>query len=269
MNWGHAQRAFLAILRREALRLLRQRERLLATFVRPLLWLAIFAAGFRATLGLSITPPYQTYVLYEVYIVPGLAAMMLLFNGIQTSLAMVYDREIGTMRLLLASPLPRWFALGCRLVAAQLAIVPAVLVFLLLARFWNVRPPALGYLAEIPALIAGGLMLGSLGLLISAFSRQLENFAAAMNFVIFPMFFASTALYPLWRIDDASAILALIARLNPFTYVVELIRFALYLQLNVWAMSVVCIAAAVAFAAAVAVYDPAIVFRRLKQHDVE
>jgi ABC-2 type transport system permease protein len=242
---------------------------LLATFVRPLLWLAIFAAGFRATLGLSITPPYQTYVLYEVYIVPGLAGMMLLFNGIQTSLAMVYDREIGTMRLLLASPLPRWFALGCRLIAAQLAIVPAVIMFLLIARLWYVRPPTLGYLVVIPALIAGGLMLGSLGLLISAFFRQLENFAAAMNFVIFPMFFASTALYPLWRIDDASEILAVAARLNPFTYVVELIRFALYLQLNAWALIVVCATAAVTFAAAVTVYDPAIVFRRLHQHRAE
>jgi len=254
-------RALAAIVRREALRLLSQRERLVATFVRPLLWLAIFAAGFRGALGLSITPPYETYILYEVYIVPGLAAMMLLFNGIQTSLAMVYDREAGTMRLLLTSPVPRWIALGARLLASQLVIMPAVIAFLLLARLWHVRPPLAGYVVAMPALLLSGTMLGALGLILSAFSRQLENFAAAMNFVIFPMFFASTALYPLWRINDASPSLAFIVQVNPFSHVVELIRFALYLQLNLSALGVVTAVTTAAFAAATAAYDPSSLLR--------
>ena len=53
-----------------------------------------------------------------------------------------------------------------------------------------------------------------------------------MNFVIFPMFFASSALYPLWRIAEASPVLAKICAFNPFTYCVELIRFALYGQIK-------------------------------------
>ena len=64
--------AFGGIARRELLRFANQRERFLAALVRPLVWLFIFAAGFRSVLGLSITPPYQTYVLYEVYVTPGL-----------------------------------------------------------------------------------------------------------------------------------------------------------------------------------------------------
>lgn len=96
--------AFLGIARRETLRFVNQRGRFLAALVRPLVWLFIFAAGFRAVLGLSITPPYQTYVLYEVYVTPGLVAMIQLFNGMQSSLSMVYDRETGAMRTLLVSP---------------------------------------------------------------------------------------------------------------------------------------------------------------------
>ena len=92
---------FSGIARREALRFVNQRGRFLAALVRPLVWLFIFAAGFRAVLGLSITPPYQTYVLYEVYVTPGLCAMIQLFNGMQSSLSMVYDRETGAMRTLL------------------------------------------------------------------------------------------------------------------------------------------------------------------------
>src|SRR5438270_12678167 len=79
------------IIWREGLRFLHQRERFVSALVRPLVWLLIFAAGFRQTLGISIIPPYETYVLYGVYITPGLMAMIQLFNGMQASLSMVHD----------------------------------------------------------------------------------------------------------------------------------------------------------------------------------
>ena len=126
-GWGTA---FAGITRREALRFANQRERFLAALVRPLVWLFIFAAGFRSVLGLSITPPYQTYVLYEVYVTPGLAGMILLFSGMQSSLSMVYDRETGAMRTLLVSPYPRWFLLGSKLLASVLVSVLQVYAFL-------------------------------------------------------------------------------------------------------------------------------------------
>src|SRR5262245_46544626 len=101
----HLMRAFNGIVWRELLRFLQQRERFLAALVRPLIWLIIFAAGFRAALGIAIIPPYQTYITYDVYITPGLLAMIQLFNGMQSSLSMVYDREMGSMRVLLTTPL--------------------------------------------------------------------------------------------------------------------------------------------------------------------
>ena len=71
-------------------------------------------------------------------------------------------------------------------------------------------------------------MLGSLGMFLSSAIKQLENFAGVMNFVIFPMFFASSALYPLWKIEETSEWLFYICQFNPFTYAVECIRFSLY-----------------------------------------
>ena len=224
---------------REGLRFLHQRGRFLSALVRPLVWLFIFAAGFRAALGVSIIPPYKTYILYEVYIMPGLVAMIQLFNGLQSSLSMVYDREVGAMRILLVSPYPRWFLLLCKLIAGIAVSLIQVYAFLLVAYFWGVRPPSWGYLAVVPALVLSGLMLGALGLLLSSLFRQLENFASVMNFVIFPMFFASSALYPLWRVRESSTLLYDICRFNPFTHAVELIRFALYLQINWTSLAVV------------------------------
>ena len=235
----HYLRCLDGVIWREWLRFLNQRGRFLSALVRPLVWLGIFAAGFRFTLGVSIIPPYETYVPYEVYVVPGLAAMIQLFNGMQSSLSMVYDREMGSMRVLLVSPLPRWYLLICKLVAGVLVAVVQVYVFLLITWFWEVEPPLWGYLTLLPALIIAGLMLAALGLLLSSFIRQLENFAGVMNFVIFPMFFASSALYPLWRMKESSLLLYRIASSNPFSHAVELIRFALYGQVNVDALLLV------------------------------
>jgi ABC-2 type transport system permease protein len=282
---------FRGIVWREVLRFLHQRERFFSALVRPLVWLFIFAAGFRQVLGVSIIPPYETYILYEVFVVPGLLGMILLFNAMQSSLSMVYDRETGAMRTLLVSPFPRSYLLLSKLIGGVAVAVIQSYVFLAIFYFWEadltgpayallLGPPALlglfliftsnsekisddfaqkvmlafavvelaaaaaviywwqlpgpsmNFVTVLPALILSGLMLGSLALFISSVIRQLENFAGVMNFVIFPMFFASSALYPLWRVRESSPLLYEICRLNPFTYAVELIRFALYGQVG-------------------------------------
>jgi ABC-2 type transport system permease protein len=252
-----AWRCLLGILWREALRFVHQRTRFLSALVRPLVWLFIVAAGFRSVLGVSIIPPYETYILYDEYIVPGLIAMIQLFNGMQSSLSMVYDREMGSMRVLLTSPMPRWFLLTARLLAGTLLSLPQVYVFLLIARLWGVEPPPMGYVTVLPALLVAGLMLGALGLLLSSAIRQLENFAGVMNFVIFPMFFASSALYPLWKVEEASPLLRDVCGLNPFTYAVELVRFALYGQVDTQSLLLVLAFAVVFLGGAILAYDPA------------
>ena len=256
LGWTGRLHALRGIAWREALRFVRQRERFFSALVRPLVWLFIFAAGFRAVLGLSITPPYVTYVLYEVYVTPGLCAMIQLFNGMQSSLSMVYDRETGAMRTLLVSPFPRWYLLTSKLLAGVGVSIIQVYAFLAIAWFWGIKPPLMGFLWVLPALVLSGMLFGAMGLFLSSAIRQLENFAGVMNFVIFPMFFASSALYPLWRLRESSVLLHDIAAFNPFTHAVELIRFALYAQVNWFALSVVVGCTAAFMAAAFYAYDP-------------
>jgi ABC-2 type transport system permease protein len=80
----------------------------------------------------------------------------------------------------------------------------------------------------IPIIMVSSIILNAFALFISSVIKQLENFATVMNFVIFPMFFLSSALYPLWKIKDSSLLLFNISSFNPFTYIVEAIRFSLY-----------------------------------------
>jgi ABC-2 type transport system permease protein len=83
-----------------------------------------------------------------------------------------------------------------------------------------------------------------------------------MNFVIFPMFFASSALYPLWRVQEGSPWLATVCEINPFTHAVELIRFALYGKINWISLAVVAGCAAIFLIGAILAYDPSRGFSR-------
>ena len=256
MKFLHYWRAMVGIVGRELLRFLHQKERFISALVRPLVWLFVFAAGFRAALGVAISPPYETYILYEVYITPGLLGMIQLFNGMQSSLSMVYDREMGSMRMLMVCPLPRWFLLISKLIAGTLVSILQAYAFLGIAWLYDIQAPLLGYLYVLPALLLSGMMLGALGLLLSTFIKQLENFAGVMNFVIFPLFFMSTALYPLWKIKESSQILYVLAQYNPFSQAVELIRFALYQQFNQEALFFTAVAFLLFITAAIIGYNP-------------
>jgi ABC-2 type transport system permease protein len=257
MTPNHGLQALVAVSNREVIKFLQQRGRLFSALVRPSLWLIVFATGFQNVFGVSIIPPYETYIEYEVYIVPGLLGMVLLFNGMQSSLAMVYDREMGIMRLLLTAPLPRWYLLLCKLIAGTLLSVLQAYAFLAVCAAFDVNIPWVGWLYVLPALILSGMMLGAVGLLLSVYIRQLENFAGTMNFVIFPMFFISSALYPLWKLQESGAeVVYQLARINPFTHVVQLIRYALYGQFDATAFAVVLASLLVCFGFAVVGYDP-------------
>ncbi|MDP6352730.1 MAG: ABC transporter permease [Alphaproteobacteria bacterium] len=265
MRIDHAYLALKALTQREGVKFLQQKGRLFSAFVRPALWLFVFAVGFRGVYGVDAGEPYlQRSVNYEYYILPGLTCMVLLFSGMQSSLAMVYDREMGVMRLLLTAPLPRWYLLTAKLLSGTVLSVIQAYGFLLIclpfAWFTGLRVAfndPLGWLYVFPALILTGMMLGALGLLLSVHIKQLENFAGTMNFVIFPMFFISPALFPLWYLQESGADLVYwIASVNPFTYGVQLVRYASEGQFYGLGAVVVCACTVGFLALAVVGYDP-------------
>lgn len=254
---AHYLRAMRGIVSRELFKFVHQYGRLASALVRPALWLVVFAAGMQNLFGVAPIEPYSTYIPYQEYIVPGLLGMVLLFNGMQSSLSLVYDREMGTMRLVLTAPLPRWYLLLCKLMGGTILSVVQCYAFLLVAHLVGASIPAIGWLQVLPALLLSGFLLGSIGLLLSVYIRQVENFAGTMNFVIFPMFFLSSALYPLWRLRESGAeYIFWISQVNPFTHAVELVRYAAYGKFNGVALLVVCAVALLSFLAAAVAYDP-------------
>ncbi len=235
MNFYHYVSALAGLSKREIIKFSKQKGRLFSSIIRPALWLFVFAAGVGSAKG--IDPgilnfyPIQNINYFE-YITPGLLGMVLLFSGMQSSLSMVYDREMGVMKILLTTPLPRWYMLTSKLLSGTiLSVIQGYFFIIICVPIVNFYTPFItkfyGWIFAFPAIVLFSLMLGSLGLLLSVYIKQLENFAGTMNFVIFPMFFISSALYPLWRlIDNGALIVYYLAKINPFTYGVEMIRAA-------------------------------------------
>ena len=162
--------------------------------------------------------------------------MVLLFNGMQSSLTMIFDREMGSMKILLSSYINRNYLLFCKMFATAIVSTIQAFTFLLIAKIYGVDISFLAILLTIPIIIVSSIILNAFALFISSVVKQLENFATVMNFVIFPMFFLSSALYPLWRIKDSSLVLFNISSFNPFTYIVESIRFSLYFKIDYFSL---------------------------------
>jgi ABC-2 type transport system permease protein len=149
--------------------------------------------------------------------------------------------------------------LACKLTAGTALSVITCYVFLLVCIPFDVTFDWTAWIMVLPALIASGLMLGALWLFLSVHIRQVENFAGAMNFVMFPMFFFSSALYPLWKLQESGTqgpFLYWVAMANPFTHAVEMIRFALYGMFDPLSASVVAGSTVLFFLLAVIGYDP-------------
>ena len=210
-------RPIYAVLEREVLRMLRQKTRLVSAMVRPLIWLFVIGAGFGTVIGDSRGIPYQSFL------VAGVIGMTMLFGAMLAALTTVYDKESGVMRMMIIAPLPHfWIVIAKVLSAALAAILQALILIVLLA--------LLGYIGSRTnfVLLAGGLVITSLacagiGILTASFTRSLDNFAAIMNFVIFPVFFLSGSLYPVQNLPE---VLRWVSTFNPYTYGVDLLKHA-------------------------------------------
>jgi len=221
------------IIYKELIRFFKQKSRFFSALVRPLLWLFIFSVGFHTTTyNLEINKFSKMDISYEEYIIPGLVGMILLFNGMQSSLIMIFDKEMGSMKILLSSFINRNYLLFCKMFAISIVSTIQVLTFLIIAKIYGIEISIFSIFILIPIIIISSIILNALAIFISSQINQLENFASVMNFVIFPMFFLSSALYPLSKFEDSSIILYYVSILNPFTYIVEFIRYSIYLQLD-------------------------------------
>jgi ABC-2 type transport system permease protein len=210
--------AIYAVVVRELTRFQRQRGRLVATFARPLLWLIVIGAGFQKLV------PNQGTVSYKQFLLPGLYGMVILFSTMLSALATVHDREFGPIRMLLIAPLPRGVTVFAKTIsAAILGVLQCILLFPLI---WilGLRPSLAAMLELLGAIAIASFGMAALGMVIASRLRSIENFAGIMNFLMFPMFFLSSALYPATLLPGW---LQPLVRADPLTYGIDFMRHPL------------------------------------------
>ena len=211
--------ALNAVLGRELKKTFRQKSRLLASMVRPMIWLFVIGGGVGSIM------PDDSHQNYQDAIIPGILGMTLLFGSMLSALSTVYDKESGVMRMLIISPMPSYAVILSKLASSTLAgLLQIIMLCLLLFALQKLHFNQISWILFIFSLCLTAIACAALGLITAVVSKSLDNFAAIMNFVIFPVFFLSGALYP---VDSLPTILHWIAVANPFTYGVDLIKHSI------------------------------------------
>jgi ABC-2 type transport system permease protein len=205
-----------ALWRRDMIKFLRDRRQLITSLTRPFLWLLAFGFGLRASVRLPTGGAD-----YVSFLVPGLAAMTVLFASMFAAISIVWEREFGFLKELLVAPVPRWAIVAAKILAGSATALIETSLMLLLSPLVGARFNPLGALASLPLLAIFGMTVNALGIIVAARMKSFEGFGAVVNFVIQPVFFLSGALYPISGLPRGLRAVVLV---NPMSYVVDAVR---------------------------------------------
>jgi ABC-2 type transport system permease protein len=162
--------------------------------VQPLLWLFIFGTALRRNVALS-----GGYHDYRAYLAPGVMAQAALFVAIFFGLAVIWERDVGQLQRLLATPLPRLaIVLGKAAGAATRALAQGIVLLAVIAATGiGLKWSPLGVIGALVLLLLGTAGFVCLSMVLAALVRTRERFMGIGQLVMMPLFFASSALYPI------------------------------------------------------------------------
>lgn len=206
---------------REMKRFLRAKSRVIGALAMPLFFLAFLGLGFKRI----AIPGVAGDMNYVRFLVPGILGMSLLFSSTFAGLSVLWDREFGFLKEIMVAPVNRISIVLGRMVGGMTtAVIQAVLIlgisFLMGFKISNIISLLLSIIFMI--LIAATFI--GMGLIFASKMRDMQGFSIIMNFVIFPLFFLSGALYP---IENFPFWLKYLSHIDPLTYGVDGLRGAL------------------------------------------
>ena len=208
----------LTIAEFEARKLRHDSTELITRAVQPALWLLVFGevmARIRAI-------PTGT-LSYLDFFAPGILAQSVLFIAIFYGIAVIWERDLGILHKILASPTPRAaLVLGKALSAGERSLVQAFIIYLLsLLLGVSLRFNLLTLLGVLLVVVLGSALFSTFSLIIACLVKTRERFMGIGQVLTMPLFFASNAIYP---ISVMPGWLQAISQVNPLTYEVDALR---------------------------------------------
>lgn len=201
---------------RQIKRFFRARSRMLGAIGQPLLFL--LALGF----GLGAVYRQAGQGDYLAFLVPGIMAQTVLFSAMFYGAMIMFDKQFGFLKETLVAPVSRLkIMLGGALGGATTAVLQGMIV-LVISLALGFRPqhwPLVAVTLLILSLLAVAIACFSSG--IGSFVEDMQGFQAINQFLVFPLYFLSGALYPLTGVP---AWLRIVAEVNPMSYAVDAMR---------------------------------------------
>lgn len=166
---------------------------------------------------------YNPELKSRLFMVPGIFALLaMVFTIILTSLAVVKEKEIGTMEQLMASPLRRGELVIGKLAPFLLVSSLTLTVALVAVRlFFGIAPRgSLGVLALLSLLFAVSTL--GIGLFVSTLAKtQQQAMMFSIFFFMFPMMILSGFVFP---IENMPAPIRALTYLMPLRYYLRIVR---------------------------------------------
>jgi ABC-2 type transport system permease protein len=199
-------------------KLLRDPTELVSRAVQPVLWLTVFGQVMERVRGIHAGP-----VSYLVFITPGILAQSVLFSAIFYGIAVIWERDLGVVHKQLVSPAYRSaLVLGKALSAGFRGLVQAGVIYLLaFLMHVEIRHDPRAVVAVLSTVVLGSAVFSTFSLIIACIVKTRERFMGVGQVLTMPLFFASSAIYPL---ELMPGWLRAIARFNPLTSLVDALR---------------------------------------------
>jgi ABC-2 type transport system permease protein len=228
-TWRSELRAMKIVWRREMIRFVNDRMRIVTSLIQPLLFLFVLGSGLQ-----QLSSASTHGVDLKTFIYPGVLCISVMFTAMFSAASIVWDREFGFLREMMVAPVRRSsIVIGKALGGATVASFQGLILVCLAGAVHVPYDPTLivGILA-IQALLA--FSITAFGLMVAVRIKTMQAFMGVMQLIILPMFFISGALFPLAALPGW---LAALNKIDPLTYAVDPMRKLVFSHLDISAQA--------------------------------
>jgi ABC-2 type transport system permease protein len=224
-SWRSELRAVKIVWRRELIRFINDRLRIVTALIQPLLFLFVLGSGLQ-----QLSSSSTDGVNLKRFIYPGILCLAVMFTAMFSAASIVWDREFGFLREMMVAPVRRSsIVIGKCLGGATVASFQGII---LLCLAWAVDVPysaslVLGVFA-LQLLLA--FSITAFGVMVAIRIKQMQSFMGLMQMVVMPMFFISGAMFP---VGNLPGWLAFLNRIDPVTYAVDPMRRLVFNHLDI------------------------------------
>jgi ABC-2 type transport system permease protein len=209
--------ALATLWRREILHIWRDKPRLIGSSIQPILFFLIIGNGLAPALG-----PMAEGIDFKKFMFPGIIGMTILFSSLFYGITVVWDREFGFLKEILAAPVRRYIvALSKILAGATISLIQSFIVLMLVPLLAGVSLTLAMVLKLTPLLFIVSVLATSMGVALGGIIKSIQAFQVIMMVLVLPLYFLSGAIFPLKNLPSWMEVLS---KIDPLTYGVDPIR---------------------------------------------